>query len=105
MLSIAVENETDTRYTIDIGIFEATGEQSLGDARVWDRTEIVVPPGETVTREDVVEQRRYLVRYHVKTAADGVRTDTGHVHYYPRGEDHDSIAFEIVDGGDAVRFA
>ncbi|MFB6104275.1 MAG: hypothetical protein ABEJ57_04210 [Halobacteriaceae archaeon] len=104
MVSVALENETDTRYAVDVALFEAGADQSLGEARVYDRTEIAVPPGETVTREAIADQRRYLIRYRVATT-DGVQTDTGHVHSYPREDEPDTVAFELTAGGTLTRFA
>ena len=100
-LSIVFFNQTDSRYTVELSIFEPTAE-SRSEARLYSRS-IDVEPGERTRIADVAEMNSYLVRYTLYENNSRL-TDEDHIHYYPPGEgESDSLAFNIEQTGELTR--
>jgi len=97
-LNLAVFNQTDNPYTIELDILESDNDQSRSDARVYSEA-IDVEPQEEARREPVADARPYVIRY--SAFEDNSRqTDQDHIHYYPDDDgDEDDVSFDIYSPG------
>ena len=104
MLGLALFNQPERPYTVELSLFEPDDEQSRSDARVYSGS-IDVDPREQTHRERVAEAQRYLVQYEL--FRDNSRlTDEDHIHFYPDDDgDDESLAFNIHPPGTMTRRA
>lgn len=98
-LDVVVYSHAEDPYTVWMTVFRDGSTRS--DARIADGT-FEVSPGDSATRENFVESRRFLVRYSVYRN-DSTLTDEGHHHYFPPDGDPDNLAFDIDAEGTLTR--
>ena len=96
-LRLSVVAHTEIPYTVELTLFEAGGNGTRSEARVYDTSIDVPAGGEPVSREAVAEAQRYVIRYSAY-AENSRLTDQSHIHYYPTGED-DSVVLDIDENG------
>lgn len=98
-VGLTIFNQTDAAYTVEVGFF--TDGASEPTARAYSSSLDVQPDGE-VTREAVVEAKRYLVRYRAYEEHSRL-TDEDHVHFIPSGDGTESLTFDIRETGELTR--
>lgn len=100
-LDLAIFNQTDTPYTVELSIYEAIDGGDRSEARLFAERIDVAADG-NAEREDVAESQQMIVHYDV-FEENSKLTDQDHVHYYPPdGGDHD-IAFDLGEPGVLTR--
>lgn len=98
-IDLNIFNQAAEPYTIEIGFFgDGSSEET---ARAYD-TALDIESGGQQTSEDIVEAKRYLVRYDVYE--DNSRlTDQDHIHYIPSGDETESLTLDIQETGTVTR--
>lgn len=85
-----------------MSLFRVGDNQPRSEARAYSES-IDVEPGGKTQRENVAENRPYLIRYEAYENNSHL-TDEDHVHFYPSGnEGDDSVSFDIHPSGVLTR--
>ncbi|QSG01561.1 hypothetical protein [Natranaeroarchaeum sulfidigenes] len=102
MLSVAVFNQAESSYTIEMAFSRTDGDLSRSEARVFSGR-IDIEPDEHSISEDVAEQQRYLIEYSLYEN-NTTLTEQDHFYYYPGDEDEsDNLTFDIRSSGVLTR--
>lgn len=102
MLSVTVFNQSESPYTVEMTFSRTEKDVARSEGQVFSGRIDVEADGQSV-REDVAEQRQYLMENSLYENNSSL-TDQDHVHYHPGDEDESgSLAFDIDSSGTLTR--
>ncbi|WP_440764304.1 hypothetical protein [Natronorubrum sp. DTA7] len=102
MLSVAVFNQSESSYTIEMAFSRTDGDLSRSEAQTFSGS-IDIEPDEQTVRKEVAERQRYLIAYSL-FEDNSFLTEQDHFHYYPGDEDESgSLVFDINSAGSLTR--
>jgi len=99
-LNLAIFNQTETPYTVDMNFFDPAMESSRSEVKLNDASISIEPEGKAMN-EGIVETQSLLVRFTVFENDSSV-TERDHIHYYP-SDDERALTFNIRSPGVLIR--